>query len=63
MVYINLRKADDKVLRKVLRRCWEARGKPMAYIMMVTNIYYSSKMWDRIIRGYLENVPVEIMLH
>ncbi|XP_055806841.1 uncharacterized protein LOC129875558 [Solanum dulcamara] len=59
MVFIDLEKAYDKVLRNVFWRCMEAKGILMVYI----DIYDGAKTWVRTVRGDSEHFPVEMRLH
>lgn len=63
MVCIDIMKAYDKVLIKVLRRFLEARDILMCFIRVIKDMYDGSKTWVSILEGNLENFPMEMGIH
>jgi len=63
MVFIDLEKAYDSILRKVLRECLEKKGVSKAYIQAIKDIYEGVKTSVRSLAGDTEYFSIEIRLH
>ena len=63
MVFVDLEKAHDKVLREVLWRCLERRGMPVGYMRVIMNTYSGVRTRVRTLVGDTDDVPIDIGLH
>lgn len=63
MVFIDHEKAYNKVQRKVLWRCLEARGVPVAYISAIKEMSNKAKIRVRKLGGDSKHFPIEMGLY
>lgn len=63
IVFIDLEKAYNKVMREVCYRCLEARGVPVVCISVVKDMYDGVKTHVRMVGEHSEHYPVEMGLY
>ena len=63
MVFINLEKVYDRVLRGVLWRCFEKKGMSPVYIRVIKDMYEGGKTRVRTAGGVIDDFCVGIGLH
>ena len=63
MVFIDLKKAHDRVSREVLWRCLERNGVSPLYIRVIKDMYEGSRMSVRTLGGVTNDFFVGIGLH
>jgi len=63
MVFINLKKAYDKVPREVYWICLDKKGVPVVCIQVIEDMYNEVKMSARMPRGGTGHFPTNIGLH
>ena len=63
IVYIDLEKEYDRVLREILCRCLDKKGVPVAYMRAVKDMYDGVRTRVRTLVGIMDGFLIDIGLH